>query len=65
MPAYEGFGRINETQIIKEISQKMHRLGRLSDDVEVQLQYRLPSGFVHNCVWSARAGAAIRGNASL
>jgi hypothetical protein len=35
MPAYEGFGRINETQIIKEISQKMHQLGRLSDDVEI------------------------------
>jgi hypothetical protein len=56
-PSEDGFSKINETEIIAEISRKMHQVGIYSNATEVQLQYRLMSGFVHNCVWATRTGA--------
>jgi hypothetical protein len=60
MPSRNGFANINETEIIAEISRKMHELGQYSSGTEVELQYRLMSGFVHNCVWATRTGAKMQ-----
>ncbi len=57
MPTFDGFGNINETEIISAASRMMHERGQHSQMTEVELQYRLMSGFVHNCAWATRTGA--------
>ena len=56
-PKFDGFGNINETEIISAASRMMHERGLCSHPTEIELQYRLMSGFVHNCTWATRAGA--------
>ncbi len=60
MPKLDGFGNINETELISEISRAVHALGQYTSDTEVERQYRLMSGFVHNCAWAPRTGAKMR-----
>ncbi len=60
MPKLNGFGNINETEIISSASEMMHERGQYSHPTEVELQYRLMSGFVHNCTWATRAGAKMK-----
>ncbi len=57
LPKPDGFGNINETEIISCASVMMHERGQFSHPTEVELQYRLMSGFVHNCTWATRVGA--------
>jgi hypothetical protein len=57
MPKIDGFGTINETGIVQEISNTLQQLGKMSTNIEVELQYRLMSGFVHNCLWASQTGA--------
>jgi hypothetical protein len=60
MPIFEGFGNINEIEIIAVASRMMHERGQYSHATEVELQYRLMSGFVHNCAWATRTGAKMK-----
>jgi hypothetical protein len=36
---------------------KLEDLGRMPSSIHVELQYRILSGFVHNCLWASRTGA--------
>jgi hypothetical protein len=59
MPSFDRFGKINETEIVKEASQTFHQLGKMGNDIEIELQYRIMSGFVHNCQWATQTGATM------
>ena len=59
MPSFDGFGKINETEIVKETSKTFYQLGKMTNDIEIELQYRLMSGFVHNCQWATQTGATM------
>ena len=58
MPKLDGFGNINETELIEKWA--VHALGQYTSDTEVERQYRLMSGFVHNCAWAPRTGQKMR-----
>ena len=57
MPDIKRVGKINEVGIVQEASKTLHRLGRMTSSVHVELQYRVLSGFVHNCYWASQTGA--------
>lgn len=57
MPNFDGFGKLNEVGAVREASEKLHRLKLMKSKVHVELQYRVLSGFVHNCFWASQTGA--------
>jgi hypothetical protein len=57
MPGFESIGRINEVSIVQAAGKKLEDLGRLPSGMHVELQYRVLSGFVHNCLWASQTGA--------
>jgi hypothetical protein len=57
MPSIDGIGTINEVSIVQAAGQKLEDLGRMPSGIHVELQYRILSGFVHNCLWASRTGA--------
>lgn len=54
-----GFG-FQETNVIDEISQMMYETKRITSKKELVLQYRIMSGFVHNCRWAFRSGVHMK-----
>jgi hypothetical protein len=57
MPSFEGVGTVNEISIVQAAGKKLEHLGIVPSDVHVELQYRILSGFVHNCLWASQTGA--------
>ncbi|WP_197374098.1 hypothetical protein [Mycolicibacterium baixiangningiae] len=54
-----GFG-FQETNVIDEVSQMMQKTNRIAHKKELLLQYRVMSGFVHNCRWAIRSGVHMK-----
>ena len=59
IPKRRGFG-FQEVPVIEEISEMMRNTGRIKKEAEISLQYRIMSGFVHNCSWAIRSGAGMK-----
>ncbi|SKG74941.1 Uncharacterised protein [Mycobacteroides abscessus subsp. bolletii] len=57
MPSVKGIGTINEVAIVQAAGKRLEELGRMPSGIHAELQYRILSGFVHNCIWASQVGA--------
>lgn len=60
LPDRKTFGKVEEIGIITEMGQTLRKLRKIPNELELVLQYRLMSGFVHNCTWATYTGAHVR-----
>ncbi|QRY50492.1 hypothetical protein [Mycolicibacterium septicum] len=60
MPDPANFGRVEEIGIITEMGKALRKFEKIPNELELVLQYRLMSGFVHNCTWATYTGARVR-----